>query len=198
MKKRKSTKIYLVRHGEVHNPEKILYGRKPGFHLSESGREQAAKLGQFLTGHPIAAIYSSPLQRTHETAAIVASFLTPVLFMYDERLLEVKTPLEGKPISLFTDLSFNGYSDDLISQGGESMTDILHRMEDIIGEVRKKHEGQEVVLVSHGDPIMITRAKHKGLPIVWSTIRGDFYVGHAKGIQLTHDDDEVSVEDLVF
>lgn len=197
MKKKKTTKIYLVRHGEVHNPEKILYGRIPGYKLSERGRNQAAKLGKFLSNRPVRAIYVSPLERTKETAAIVASFLPPAPISYDDRLLEVKTPLEGKLLSEFNNI-FDFYSEPLQSMGGESMTDIWQRMESIIEEVKEKHSGSEVILVSHGDPIMITRAKHKGLPLVLDSIRGGFYVETAKGIQLVHEEEQITVEDLVF
>ncbi|MCY7324722.1 MAG: histidine phosphatase family protein, partial [Microbacteriaceae bacterium] len=61
--------IHLVRHGEVHNPEGVLYGRIPGFHLSELGVAMAASAAQHLVGRPVTALFSSPLQRAQESAA---------------------------------------------------------------------------------------------------------------------------------
>ena len=63
-----TTTIHLVRHGEVHNPDDIYYGRIPGYRLSERGREQAAAAGKFLAKRRLAAIYASPQQRAQETA----------------------------------------------------------------------------------------------------------------------------------
>ena len=60
--------IRLVRHGEVHNPDRILYGRIPGYHLSELGHEMAAVAAQSLVGRDIRRLIASPLQRTQESA----------------------------------------------------------------------------------------------------------------------------------
>ncbi|MBC7763639.1 MAG: histidine phosphatase family protein, partial [Candidatus Saccharibacteria bacterium] len=64
-----ATLIHLVRHGEVYNPKGILYGRLPGYHLSELGQRMAAAAAGELAGHPITALYASPLQRAQESAA---------------------------------------------------------------------------------------------------------------------------------
>src|SRR5438128_1912666 len=134
MKQRKST-IYLVRHGDVHNPKQVLYGRIPGFDLSQLGKQQAARLGKHLSAKPITAVYASPLERTRQTAAIVTSFLPSIPVVYDERLLEVRSPMEGRPLAEFTPHHFNFYSDELIALGGESMTDVWERMEQMLTDV---------------------------------------------------------------
>ena len=72
----KLTQIHFVRHGEVHNPQKIYYGRLPGFPLSEEGRRQAQAAAHALRARPLAAIFSSPMQRARETAE-----LAPLLFI---------------------------------------------------------------------------------------------------------------------
>ena len=64
--------VHVLRHGEVENPEKILYGRQPGWRLSERGQEMAKAVAQWSTSLPIAAIHASPLQRAQETAAPLA------------------------------------------------------------------------------------------------------------------------------
>ena len=83
------TTLYLVRHGEVHNPEGIIYGRLPGYGLSENGRRQLAAAAELLAGEgAIVALYSSPMQRAQESAAIIAARLgLPV--QTAEQLLEM-------------------------------------------------------------------------------------------------------------
>mgnify|MGYP001108987819 FL=1 len=66
------TKVHVMRHGEVHNPEQILYGRLPGFYLSERGQEQARAVAEALAGSDIVAIIASPLERAQQTAAPIA------------------------------------------------------------------------------------------------------------------------------
>ena len=67
------TKVHVMRHGEVHNPEGILYGRLPGYRLSDRGRAQAQRVADSLAGNDIAAVIASPLQRAQETATPVAA-----------------------------------------------------------------------------------------------------------------------------
>ena len=66
---RPRTTVHVMRHGEVHNPEKILYGRKPGFYLSERGKSQAQAVADALAGHDIVAVVASPLERAQHTTA---------------------------------------------------------------------------------------------------------------------------------
>lgn len=181
-----STTIYLVRHGAVENPGQVIYGRMPGFPLSAEGREQAHRLGRHLSGKKISAMYASPLVRTRETAGIIASFHKRVDILFDERLLEVHSPgLEGKPFADFAREEWNFYKPRYIRQfGGERLIDIWKRMREFIAESAVKHRGQEIVVVSHGDPIMIVQAKHRGKRLVLGEIRGPEYVGTAQGIQL--------------
>ncbi|EUA53311.1 hypothetical protein I550_4947 [Mycobacterium intracellulare 1956] len=67
------TRVHVVRHGEVYNPSGVLYGRLPGFHLSEAGRAQAAAVADALDHRDIVAVIASPLQRAQETAAPIAA-----------------------------------------------------------------------------------------------------------------------------
>jgi broad specificity phosphatase PhoE len=89
------TVVHLLRHGEVHNPEGILYGRRPGFHLSELGQAMAEKVAERIADRDITHIVSSPLERAQETAAPLAKLkgLTPVI---DERVIESENWFEGK------------------------------------------------------------------------------------------------------
>jgi len=89
-----ATIVHLVRHGEVSNPDGILYGRLPGFHLSEEGRLMAKAAAGFLAGRDVAVLVTSPLERAQETAApLAAQFgLAPQL---DDRLIEPWNHFEG-------------------------------------------------------------------------------------------------------
>src|SRR5882757_4328086 len=89
-----STVVHLLRHGEVHNPGGILYGRIPGFHLSEDGRLMAKAAAAFLAGRDVVLLKSSPLDRALETAAPLSA-LFGLDVAVDERLIEPTNRFEG-------------------------------------------------------------------------------------------------------
>ena len=68
-----TTVVHLLRHGEVHNPEGVLYGRLPGYHLSELGRQMARLVADHLADRDITYVVASPLERAQETAAPIAA-----------------------------------------------------------------------------------------------------------------------------
>ena len=91
------TTVTMVRHGEVHNPEKVLYGRLPAFQLSERGRRQAEVTAKFLQGRDVAAIISSPLERAVQTANPIAEWYgLPV--ETDHRLIESSSVFQGRRV----------------------------------------------------------------------------------------------------
>lgn len=157
-----TTIVHLLRHGEVHNPEGILYGRRDGFHLSERGRAMAEVAGAALAQRDITHLVSSPLERAQETAAPLAAArgLTPVL---DERVLESENKFEG--------LSFKRGAKDVLTRPGiwkylynpakpswgEPYTQIAERMMAAVHDARRAAEGHEAVVVSHQLPIWTTR-----------------------------------------
>ena len=94
-----SNSVHVIRHGEVHNPEKILYGRQPGWRLSDRGQEMAAVLGKWSTTIDVGALHVSPLQRAQETAAPIAA-ATTLSITTDERLIEAANIFEGKPFGI--------------------------------------------------------------------------------------------------
>jgi broad specificity phosphatase PhoE len=144
-----TTTIAFVRHGEVHNPQGIIYGRLPGFGLSENGRRQAEAAAQFLAnGFAPAHIFSSPMLRAQQTAAILSQG-KPV----QESLLlnEVYTYYEGH---LLTDLGKNGWDFYTgVPEPYEQPAALAARLTQFIQQTRRDHAGQTVVAVSHGDPI---------------------------------------------
>lgn len=92
------TVVHVMRHGEVHNPEKILYGRLPDYHLSERGRAQAKRVAEWLATRDITHVVASPLERAQETAApIAAEHGLPV--GTDEELIESANVFQGQKVS---------------------------------------------------------------------------------------------------
>src|SRR5690349_4534565 len=88
------TIVHLLRHGEVHNPDGILYGRLPDFHLSETGVLMAKAAAGWFEGRDVTALFSSPLDRAQETAAPLAAALGLEVRL-DERLIEAANDFEG-------------------------------------------------------------------------------------------------------
>lgn len=170
------TTIYLVRHGEVLNPKKIIYGRLPGFKLTEKGINQIKKTAEFLKEKEINSIYSSPIQRAIQSAEIIQTAIkTPRVDILPE-LNEVDTYLEGKVEEGLDILNLDYYNPALLNGTNESMDQIAKRMIKGINNIMEMHEGESVVAVSHGDPIMITKAYLEHLPLKIASIRKGRYV----------------------
>lgn len=155
------TTVHLLRHGEVHNPTKVLYGRLPGYHLSEAGKEMAEKVGATLAGRDITHLVSSPLERAQETAAPIAATLgLPV--HTDERLIEASNLFEGNRVSVGDGvLSHPQYWPKLWNpfrpSWGEPYLEIAQRMLPAAYAARDAALGHEAVCVSHQLPIWILR-----------------------------------------
>lgn len=145
--------LYLVRHGEVHNPEAILYGRLPGYHLSETGRKQATSAGKSLADKAIDAIYCSPLERAQETASLINSQRADsVDIVVDERLIEVHTSYDGYSHEELEAINFDLYTG--TPDEYEQPADIRRRLLAFINDMRRKHAGKAIVAVSHGDIVV--------------------------------------------
>src|ERR671931_2824873 len=89
------TVVHLMRHGEVHNPEGVLYGRRPGYHLSDLGRKMADRVAEHLADRDVTHVVASPLERAQETAAPIAG-AHGLDLATDERLIEAANVFEGK------------------------------------------------------------------------------------------------------
>ena len=156
------TIVHLVRHGEVHNPEGVLYGRLPGFRLSELGRSQAETVGRMLgTGHDIVSIVASPLQRAQETAAPLAERLgLPVGI--DEDIIEADNRFEGNKVggrggALRDPQYWPILLNPMRPSWGEPYLQIAHRMLGAVYSTLDIARGHEAVLVSHQLPVYTTR-----------------------------------------
>ncbi len=165
------TTVYLIRHGEYENPEYVFPGRLPGFPLSERGREQVFQLAKLFQGTTFAALYSSPLLRTRQTAEILSEVLH-IPALSDDRLLEVRTMAEGIPMKLFDDTSGElSYTPPYQEKGAESMAALSQRTVGFIEEKREEHEGKQVLVIGHGDPIRFGVMHYMGLPISFPASR---------------------------
>lgn len=156
-----TTVVHLLRHGEVHNPSGILYGRLPGYHLSELGRQMAELAAKALAHRDIVAVYSSPLERARETAAPVAeTFGLDV--KVDERLIEAANVFEGKTVGvgdgvLRSPRYYRYLWNPFRPSWGERYLDVVARMKSVIDDAREAARGHEAVLVSHQLPIWVIR-----------------------------------------
>lgn len=154
------TTIHLVRHGKVENPKGVIYGRLPGFNLSEVGMAQAAAAARHLEESDVGTVWSSPLERAQETAATVAAAhgLQPVT---DRRLIESDTTLEGIGRTIGAFLRSPRYwwrlRNPFAPSWGEAFSEIRARMMAAIEDAVASAEAREVVVVSHQTPIVVAR-----------------------------------------
>jgi broad specificity phosphatase PhoE len=163
---RPTATIHLVRHGEVDNPRGVLYGRIPGYHLSEAGRMMAKAAADFLVGRDITVLRSSPLERALETAEPIAGELSlPV--EVDDRLIEPWNHFEGMRF---------GVGDGALRQPkhwvhlrnpfrpswGEPYQEVALRVLAAVGDAARAADGHEAVCVSHQLPIWVARRSVEG------------------------------------
>lgn len=153
-----ATRVHLVRHGEVHNPGGVLYGRLPHFHLSETGHAMARSAAHSLksSGVPLVKLVTSPLTRTQESAAPIAQIfgLTPDL---DQRVIEPYNFFEGrkasaKTIALRPHLIFH-LRNPMQPSWGEPYVEVVARMTEAMTEAANSVESGEVAIVTHQLPI---------------------------------------------
>lgn len=155
------TRVHLIRHGEVHNPDGILYGRLPGFRLSDTGRAQAAAAADLLAGRDIVAVIASPLQRAQETAAPIAARHN-LSIDTDDDLIESANFFEGKRVSPGDGAWRNPrfwwhLRNPLRPSWGEPYDQIAARMATAVSKARARAAGHEVVCVSHQLPVWTAR-----------------------------------------
>jgi len=156
-----TTRVHLIRHGEVHNPDGILYGRIPGFRLSETGRGQAVAAAEMLADRDVIAVIASPLQRAQETAApIAARHDLPI--DVDDNLIESTNIFEGKRVSpgdgvWRSPLFWWHLRNPIRPSWGEPYDQIAARMAAAVDKARARAAGREVVCVSHQLPVWTVR-----------------------------------------
>ncbi|NYE19152.1 histidine phosphatase family protein [Microbacterium immunditiarum] len=160
-------RLHLVRHGEVHNPRRVLYGRLPGYGLSEAGRRMARQAAEWVQSmdRPVAALWSSPLQRTRESAEPFTEIfgLEPRI---DDRIIEPTNVFEGRRMvrALLNPWNWRHLRKPALPSWGEPYADVVARMNAAMTEAWESADSGDVVMVSHQLPIWITHLAVAGLP----------------------------------
>lgn len=171
------TVVHLVRHGEVYNPQKLLYGRMPGYHLSSRGRSMAAATAKFFEGRDVVYLAASPLERAQETAAPISQ-VTGCEIDTIEGILEAGNTFEGLRTKgwrtqLANPIRWRHMTNPLKPSWGEPYAEILERMEEAIDAAREQALGHEAVLVSHQLPIVMVQRYVQGKPLAHASRRCD-------------------------
>jgi broad specificity phosphatase PhoE len=155
------TIVHVMRHGEVHNPDGILYGRLPDYHLSERGRAQAERVADWLAERDIVYVVASPLERAQETATpIAARHGLPI--DTDAELIESENVFQGKKVSpgdgaLRNPANWRYLRNPRTPSWGEPYSEIATRMTAALYRARAQAAGHEAVCVSHQLPVETLR-----------------------------------------
>jgi broad specificity phosphatase PhoE len=158
--------VHLVRHGEVENPDRILYGRIPGFGLSEAGRMMAKAAADFLAGRDITVLRSSPLQRAVETAEPIAAELGLEIEL-DERLIEPWNHFEGMRFgvgdgALRRPRHWLHLRNPFRPSWGEPYRGVADRVLAAVTDAARAADGHEAACVSHQLAIWVARRAVEG------------------------------------
>lgn len=162
----KRSVVHLLRHGEVHNPEGVLYGRLPGYRLSELGELMAERAAEALSDHDIAAVVSSPMERAQQTATPVARVHGHDIIT-EPLAIEADNVFEGQRVSVGDGVlrqprTWRHLWNPFRPSWGEPYDDVAARMRQAIDNARAAVPGREAVLVSHQLPIWIARLDAEG------------------------------------
>lgn len=195
-----NTTIYLIRHGEIDNPQNIIYGRVVDLSLNETGYKQMERLGNWFKNKGVKPniIYTSPLRRTIQSAEGLSEIFSNIPIKKDEDLQEVSVPgLEKYTIDWLA--SIGG---DVYAYQGKEMKDVsieqpAVQAERIVRTIRRvihRHFGKTIVLISHGDPLIFGLWKllypHKPFPQYHSLKRKGLYLQKGEAWRLVFDEHE--------
>ena len=155
------TVIHLVRHGQVENPRRVLYGRLPGYDLSRRGRSQAELLARHFADVPLAAVLASPLERAQQTAGPIAA-AHGLEVRTELRLIETSNIFEGVAGNIAWYLLRHPrlwwkLRDLRAPSWGERNVDMVERVHAVVEAARDEFAGGHAVLVSHQAPIWVAR-----------------------------------------
>lgn len=163
---RSQTVVHLMRHGEVHNPDGVLYGRLPGFDLSALGRQMAEKTAGALADRDVVHLRVSPLERAQQTAAPLAQ-ARALEIVTDRRVIESSNVFEGEEFgagrsALKNPKHWRHLWNPFKPSWGEPYKEVVGRMMAAVHDAREAAAGHEAVIVSHQLPIWITRLHVEG------------------------------------
>lgn len=167
-----ATTVHVMRHGQVHNPDGRLYGRLPGYGLSELGHQMASRMAEHWADVELTHLRCSPLQRAQETMAPTAAVHAHLDVVTDERLIEAANAFEGKVFggnnkALFDPRMFWHMRNPLQPSWGEPYKEIASRMLAAIGDAAEAAgPGGTALVVSHQLPIYIARRAVEGRSFV--------------------------------
>ena len=155
------TTVHLLRHGEVHNPTKILYGRLPGFQLSDLGHQMAQRAADALAARDVVVVTASPLTRAQQTAAPIAA-THGLEIGTDHELIEADNVFEGQRVAVGDGVlrhprAWRHLYNPFRPSWGEAYGVLAERMQSAVATARQQARGHEAVLVSHQLPIWICR-----------------------------------------
>jgi broad specificity phosphatase PhoE len=158
--------VHVLRHGEVENPEKILYGRQPGWRLSQRGQEMATAVAEWSKPLSVGAIHASPLQRAQETAQPISE-VHGLKIRTDENLIEAANIFEGKKFELGSGVlrhpkMWRYLYNPAKPSWGEPYEEQIERMLKGVFAARDGAQGKDAFIVSHQLPIWILRSAVEG------------------------------------
>jgi broad specificity phosphatase PhoE len=159
------TTVHLMRHGEVHNPLGVLYGRIAGYNLSDLGHEMAAKVAESLKDNDITHLVASPLERAQQTAKPISDILK-LDIVTDDRVIEAGNKFEGKTFgvgdgALRRPQNWWLLRNPLTPSWGEPYKQIAARMRAAVDDAREAARGHEAVIVSHQLPVWTARRSYE-------------------------------------
>ncbi|MGH2613140.1 MAG: histidine phosphatase family protein [Rhabdochlamydiaceae bacterium] len=189
------THIYLVRHGEVYNPEGIIYGRLPNYGLSQKGKEELEQTADFLKDKNVSQLFSSPLLRARQSADIIKTGLGIREVHISNLLYETLTAYEGKKFDSLYHLQSEVYLKPL-SPKDETIEQLAVRMEEFLDHVIAEFKGERIVAVGHGDPIMAIKAVIKKRPLDFMSFKTDQYIRHGEVLEITSDGGEHTIREV--
>jgi len=194
-----SSTVHLARHGEVENPQKILYGRQPGWRLSSRGQQMAEVLGEWSKSIDLGALHVSPLQRAQETAAPIAKAHN-IEITTDERLIEAGNIFEGKSFEpgsgiLKHPTAWRHLYNPWKPSWGEPYEEQINRMFAAIFAAHKAAKGKDAIVVSHQLPIWITRSAIEGRSMLHDPRKRECTLASVTSI---HFDDEGVISGLSY
>jgi broad specificity phosphatase PhoE len=194
-----SSTVHLARHGEVENPQKILYGRQPGWRLSTRGQKMAEALGEWSKSIDLGALHVSPLQRAQETAAPIARE-HGIEITTDERLIEAGNVFEGKSFEpgsgiLKHPTAWRHLYNPWKPSWGEPYDEQINRLFAGIFAAHKAANGKDAIIVSHQLPIWITRSAIEGRSMLHDPRKRECTLASVTSI---HFDDEGVISGLSY
>lgn len=160
------TVVHLLRHGEVHNPTGVLYGRMSGYHLSELGQTMAQRVADTVGDRDITHVVSSPLERAQETARPLAA-ARGLEVLTDRRVIESTNVFEGETFGVGDGVlrkpsAWRHLWNPMRPSWGEPYKQVVARMMAGVYDARDAAAGHEAVVVSHQLPIWVTRLHVEG------------------------------------